>query len=87
MNAASILASVTMNSGRVQCQESEEECSYCHRSLCELCPICSEKELDDEPVCETLYGNCGHHYHLHCLYACNSKCVVCNNEWKMKGME
>lgn len=56
MNAASILASITMNGGCGQRREHEEECSYCHRALCDLCPICSEKDIDDEPNCEALYG-------------------------------
>ena len=35
----------------------------------------------------TTTGSCGHHYHLHCLYECNNRCIVCNSEWKVKGMQ
>mmetsp|Transcript_57981 Transcript_57981/g.155269 ORF Transcript_57981/g.155269 Transcript_57981/m.155269 type:complete len:83 (-) Transcript_57981:275-523(-) len=67
-----------------QWEVDEECCSICRMPFDACCPECKMPGDDCPPV----WGECGHHFHIHCIMKWLQKeqkhCPMCRREWKFR---
>eukprot|EP00438_Fugacium_kawagutii_P031021 Skav233082 [mRNA] locus=scaffold4078:104887:108766:- [translate_table: standard] len=67
-----------------QWEVDEECCSICRMPFDACCPECKMPGDDCPPV----WGDCGHHFHIHCIMKWLQKeqkqCPMCRREWKFR---